>query len=298
MVDREGTGKALASLKMIALNNGAKIDCHQIAHAIGEESYKKFGEDALNNKSESCSGGYLHGVSDAAASKLKPSEYSSFYSKYCASDKSFYFAVSCTHGVGHTLFKNKVNNIESDKICNVIADNIKVGITLPSDPIVLSTVDLPGNCVDGYIMEKFSFSNRANGLNYQDVCVGFTNNNFYYCAFELIRAQGISNSEDNLVKLNNFKELCNSLADSYIRSACGFYVGENIEDTTSKSDLEAMKGNFYSICKGEEFYLKGCIQGFSTKTFFYNIPLDFKTICDGLSGEIAYCRSSYANLHK
>lgn len=298
MVSKEGAERALNKLEAVSVYKGNLLEstfCHTMAHYIGQEAYRIEGDVVLTKDIKDCSGGFIHGVADGASSKLDREGYIEFYSKYCLLDREFSYAVSCMHGLGHALYKNKFNKINADYVCGAVGENIEATIEEPGVVTISSILlNYSGNCTDGFIMEEYTNNKTVFTKTEKSACEGFTGYNLNFCAFEFIRIKNISSK--GVESLKTFSTQCQEYTNKDIKALCAYYVGENIIDVADKGDPSKLIREFFNICSGEEIYSNGCIVGFVTKKVSFKINLDNNEACALFKGERnKYCLDTFTN---
>ena len=282
MVRDQGSVVALKNLENIAIGKGTLLDCHNVAHYIGQEAYKLEGGKALNNPDRGCSGGYLHGVADAAAATLTKDAYAEFYTKYCLTKKNFQFSISCVHGLGHTLYKNKFTISEADLICNTVGKNIKASVRTPyRDAVSKILLEYSGNCADGFTMEAYTNNKDALTTSVSQACSGFSGYNLYFCLFEFMRTRDMADRAR--ADLNSFKKECEGYSDKEVAELCAYYVGENVADLIDHGDTTNLIEKFVKICSDFKGLSRGCIVGFTTKAVSFNLGLDINKSCEAFA---------------
>lgn len=108
--ESEGIGGALAYVReKTSSDKNLSISCHGILHAVGRVS----GENGWpETRDESCQYGYLHGVLQARALKLKNS-FVEEAAAWCEKLESGRLVQECLHGIGHGVAIGEPRDIEA-----------------------------------------------------------------------------------------------------------------------------------------------------------------------------------------
>ncbi len=150
IVDRQDPRAALAELqRRMDTDPYVFKNCHEMAHEIGHEAYKKYGDfmTALKYQDVTCGDGYLHGVIEERFMHVKDiyAELKQVCGKYGTK------ADRCYHGVGHGLMYYTNNDLpKALKICEMYAGRARK------------------RCYEGAFMENFISDPDAHPSKYLD----------------------------------------------------------------------------------------------------------------------------------
>ena len=259
-------------------NSKTNTPCHDLAHSLGSQAVKIYGQRALTGNFTICSWGYGHGVLLAL---LKSNGLDSMVD-ICA-DQPSEEMIGCYHGLGHALFQGGVKGGEVVKVCG--------GYGGVSYKIINPIYSNSGSCVDGWAMELFTEYNGARSydktakhdreiLEFElGLCGEIISSDKAICESEVFRNYVAKGEELKVMlpRLKEFKSFCSEGLSEHkddggeFAFICNYFLGAQVEESyySTKSDFELVKKALQENCLED----KVCFTGFWDRYKNYNFSL-------------------------
>lgn len=291
-IDAKTTKELLNAMEVARTQDaGIENECHNIAHAIGRYTFKKYNNigDAFNACDQSCHSGCYHGVmermfySDNELSSKTHLTYADIEDKIpniCAaknfSDPSPSVIFQCLHGVGHAIMFSLVYNLE---------DSLKACDLLPTEYDQTS-------CYGGVFMENVTaFDKKLRDLKSSDYlypCNKVDTKYKHSCylmqtsvmfEFGLTAVEIIDQCQKSELPGTCFISLGRDLSN-YVRTDNIEYVRNTCESVTGEYAMSCINGTVYALIDNTwdgQFALKFCqtLQKNENKSSCYRSSLGY-----------------------
>ena len=295
-----GLDYATTFLGKLAEGNGLLLNCHNVAHKLGQEAYRSLGEGMLKYNITLCSEGFNHGVVNGASENLAVEEYPKLFSDYCMLNTNQ--IMGCTHGIGHILAKKEASVLVVQSTCIELETLIEDKIPLRSEEISRAISDLSGNCVDGWAMQRIEdmASEFPKAYSVESFCEGVISFEREFCLGEFKRNVTMRNFSEE--SISQYAQYCQGRSKGEDKAVCGFYVGQSLQENTISRPKEEVGALLKTVCqKGESnMFQTACTLGFITKKINYNIrPEENMDFCRLLRKDLSeVCLTEIANFKK
>ena len=264
--------------------------CHDIAHKIGYELYKEFGDGSMHLGKKFCAYGYYHGIFQGYIEKNH--EVIKYAYDICNKLDTDGILVECVHGIGHAAYHNSLDPMDAINICSEIPDDEFISAcvngsimayqsNIKADKKIIKLADCIGaeelialGCVTNLVAYEI-----VPGLKLNDICnienVDINKNCKYGYAKGISGTNCVSTwclgSKDlNLNKLDEFQDLIESCAsDTICSNAFGFMSFSAYKYQANDVCNEFFKAEYLSSCLAGYDKAKGCVDNFSSVVHHY-----------------------------